>query len=83
MLAGGKRGNKGGPGRPPDVIRAKLRKQFYRNLAKLQSFAEDTDPAVAMKALEMQAKYGLGTPTAAVDGQGNQTDLPAIQYVEK
>jgi hypothetical protein len=73
---------KPGPGRPPDVIRAALREAFWKNRKRLMEFAASKDPAIAMKAMEMIAKYGLGTPTAAVDAAGNQQDLPAIQFVQ-
>lgn len=82
-LRRGNPGNKGGPGRPPDEIRQRLREDFYKNLAKIQKWAKSDDPALAMKAMEMQAKYGLGTPAAAVDKDGNQTDLPAVMYAQK
>jgi hypothetical protein len=72
--------NGGAGGRPPDEIRKALRGAFWKHRARLEEFALSDDPTVAMKALDMLAKYGVGTPTAAVDAQGNQTDIPLISF---
>jgi hypothetical protein len=71
-----------GPGRPPDKIRAALRKAFDDRRSILEGIADDpeTDNVTRMKALDMLAKYGLGTPTAAVDSEGNQTDIPLVTF---
>jgi hypothetical protein len=71
-----------GPGRPPDKIRAALRNAFDKRRFILETLADDADADanVRMKAMEMLAKYGLGTPTAAVDSQGNQTDIPLVAF---
>lgn len=82
LLPGGKKGNRGGSGRPPDKIRAALRKAFDERIPLLMALAESDDDAVAMKAMDMLAKYGLGTPTAAVDSEGNQTDIPLMAFVQ-
>lgn len=70
MLAGGRKGHKGGGGRPPDEIRRALREDFFKNLKNLQKWAKSDDPAIAMKAMEMQAKYGVGTTFTETDDQG-------------
>jgi hypothetical protein len=78
LLPGGKKGNRGGTGRPPDKIREALRGALWKHRARLEEFAQSDDPSVAMKAMDMLAKYGLGTPTAAVDSEGNQQNLPVL-----
>jgi hypothetical protein len=71
-----------GPGRPPDKIRAALRKAFDDRIATLREIADDEDQKMdyRLKAMDMLAKYGLGTPTAAVDSEGNQTDIPLVTF---
>jgi hypothetical protein len=67
-------------GRPPDKVRAALRKAFDDRIPLLMALAESEDDAVKLKAMDMLAKYGLGTPTAAVDSEGNQTDIPLVAF---
>ncbi len=74
-------GTNPGAGRPPDKVRAALRKAFDERIPILEEFAKSSDPAIALKAMDMLAKYGLGTPTAAVDSEGNQTDIPLMSFV--
>ena len=59
-----------GPGRPPDVIRAALRVAFWKHRAQLEKFAKSSDAAVAMKAMELMAKYGMGTTFTPTDDKG-------------
>lgn len=75
-------GTNRGAGRPPDKVRAALRKAFDQRIYLLQEIADnpDLDDVTRMKALDMLAKYGLGTPTAAVDSEGNQTDIPLVAF---
>lgn len=61
---------KPGPGRTPDKIRAALRLSFDKRRKALDKFAASDDPAVAMKALEMMAKYGIGTTFTPTDEEG-------------
>lgn len=55
--------NKGGPGRPPDEVRKALTGSFADRQATLEAFADDRklDPVTRMKAIEVLARYGLGT----------------------
>jgi hypothetical protein len=75
-------GTNRGAGRPPDKVRAALRRAFDQRIYILQQIADDEelDMANRLKAMDMLAKYGLGTPTAAVDSEGNQTDIPLVTF---
>lgn len=53
--------NKGGPGRPRDAVRQTMLTALDKALPRLIALAESPDPAIAIKATEMLAKYGLGT----------------------
>jgi hypothetical protein len=70
LLAGGKKGHRGGGGRPPDEIRKALRGALWKHRARLEKFAMSDDPAVAMKAIDLLAKYGLGTTFTPTDTKG-------------
>jgi hypothetical protein len=50
--------NQGGPGRPKDAVRAACRLAFDKRLPRLQALADSDDAAVALKALDMLARYG-------------------------
>jgi hypothetical protein len=70
LLAGGKKGHRGGGGRPPDEIRQALRGALWKHRAQLEKFAQSDDPAVAMKAIDLLAKYGIGTTITPTDDKG-------------
>jgi hypothetical protein len=55
--------NKGGPGRPPSEIRAALRASFDQRIPVLESIADALkgSPADRTRAIEMMARFGLGT----------------------
>lgn len=63
LLPAGKPGNVGGTGRPPSAIRERLRGSFEQRIAILEEIADDTQAAKPdrMKAVDILAKYGLGT----------------------
>lgn len=52
-----------GPGRPPSEIRKRLRGSFDERVRILEELADkdDISPADRMKAIDLMAKYGLGT----------------------
>ncbi len=70
--------NKGGPGRPPNVIRQKLRGSFEERIKILEAIADDKKSSQAdrMRALDLMAKYGLGTTSTSTDTEGNDVAKP-------
>jgi hypothetical protein len=62
-LLTGNPGNGGGPGRPPSQIREQLRGSFEQRIRVLETIADSAvgDDADRMRAIDMMAKYGLGT----------------------
>ena len=61
---GSRRGtNAGGTGRPPSAIRERLRGSFEERIEVLEEIADDPmqTPADRTRAIDMLAKYGLGT----------------------
>jgi hypothetical protein len=60
--------NKGGTGRPPSEIRAMLRGSFSERVKILEQIADSVDASAAdrIKAVDMLAKYGLGTQQEVV-----------------
>lgn len=83
-------GKKGRSGRPPSVIREKLRGSFAKRIKILEQIADGTaivnvklpdgsesktlvsaPIADRIKALDMLAKYGLGTTITETDTEGN------------
>lgn len=69
---GGTPGHRGAGGATPRVIREELRVMFMKNIRKLQKIINDkkTSPATKMKAMEMMLKYGSGTPSSTLNGEG-------------
>lgn len=61
-LMHGNPGNKGG-GAPPSKVRAALRRDFVRRRHVLRDIADDPEakPGERVKALDVMARYGLGT----------------------
>ncbi len=68
---------KGAPnaGRPPSEIRKVLRASFEDRIPILERIADGTLKGDKLKAIEMMAKYGLGTTITPTDGDGKS--LPA------
>ena len=61
---GARRGtNRGGTGRPPSEIRERLRGSFDERVAVLEDIADSEAhaPADRLRAIDLLAKYGLGT----------------------
>jgi hypothetical protein len=58
-------GVKGRSGRPPSVVRAKLRNAAYRRIETLRAIADDpkADAADRLKAIDMMLRYGVGSMT--------------------
>ena len=86
LLSGGKPGNTPGTGRPPSEIRAAMRVALADRIHILQDIAdgENTSDADRMKALDLLAKYGLGTKAEVTgeDGaplQAGVVILPAVR----
>lgn len=63
ILQGGNPGNKGGPGRPPSALRERMRGSLEERLKVLEEIADDSDsrPADRIRAVEVLARYGLGS----------------------
>lgn len=98
LYAGGVPGHRGGPGRPPSVLRELLRGSFAERLAVLEAIADgqpvvrvrlpdgtetetlvSASPADRLRALDLMAKYGLGTQMGLpVNGAGEETPTQVI-----
>jgi hypothetical protein len=78
--------NKGGSGRPPSAIRERLRGSFEDRVRVLEEIADDTDAPMSdrMKAIDILAKYGLGTTSTETDTEGNDAPRQIVirEYVE-
>jgi hypothetical protein len=63
LYAGGVPGHAGAGGRPPSAIRERLRGSFEERVTILEEIADDpaTDPQDRIRAIDLLAKYGLGT----------------------
>src|SRR5687767_12135252 len=68
LLTAGKQGNKGGSGRPPSALRARLRASFEERLQIAEEIDDDADqsPADRLRALALLGRYGLGSATTDV-----------------
>ena len=79
LLAGGKPGNKGGTGRPPDVVRQHCRESFDKRISILERIADDKlgkgseQPRVRdrIMALNELARVGFGGDTTIVAAQAD------------
>ena len=62
LLAGGQLGNRGGPGKPPSVLRERLRGSLDERVVVLEEIADDETAAHRdrIRAVDTLAKYGLG-----------------------
>ena len=82
LLDGGKPGNRGGSGRPPDVVRGRARDAFYTHIPILEKIAEGKlkhknvtpDFDQRMKAIDQLGKYGLPPHTQIVAAQMDTPD---------
>jgi hypothetical protein len=56
-------GGPGSPGRPPSALRDRLRGSFAERVLVLEAIADDdqADPQDRIRAIDVLAKYGLGT----------------------
>jgi hypothetical protein len=61
-------------GRPPDAVRAACRAAFDARVPMLAELADSGPPEVRLRALEMLARYGLGTSFTLE----NQERLPGV-----
>ena len=70
--------NRGGTGRPPSVIRQRLRGSFEDRIPVLEEIADDRKASLGerLKALDLMAKYGMGTTSTATDTEGNDAVKP-------
>ena len=59
----GNPGNRGGPGRPPSALRARLRGSLDERVGVLEQIADDESASHRdrIKAVDVLARYGLGT----------------------
>ena len=73
--------NKGGPGRPPSEIRSKLRGSFADRIKVAEQIADNpkSSPADRLRALDLLAKYGLGTTITETDTEGNDVTIRVIR----
>jgi len=83
LIPGAGRGPKRGApnaGRPPDEIRAALRLQFDKRVKVLTSIADNKaeESSVRIKAVEMLARYGLGTTWTPTNTAGENLQLPQV-----
>jgi hypothetical protein len=71
-------GKPGRSGRPPSIIRQRLRGSFEDRIKVLEEIADDTKASTTdrMRALDLMAKYGLGTTSTSTDTEGNDVDRP-------
>lgn len=84
LLAGGVPGNRGGTGRPPSVIRERLRGSFDERVKILEQIADDPKATAAdrIKAVDMLAKYGLGTQQEVVGDPEKPQEL-RVRFVHE
>ena len=70
-------------GRPPSAIRASMREALDERLKLLASFADDPNlaPLERMRALDMLAKYGIGTTQTATDTEGDNAPPGVVKVV--
>lgn len=98
LYAGGVPGHRGGPGRPPSMLRELLRGSFAERLAVLEAIADgqpivrvrlpdgsesetvvSASPADRLRALDLMAKYGLGTQMGLpMNGAGEEVPAQVI-----
>ena len=59
----GNPGNAGGTGRPPSVLRERLRGSLEQRVGVLEAIADDpeVDPQDRIRAIDVMGKYGIGT----------------------
>jgi hypothetical protein len=71
-------GKPGRSGRPPSIIRQRLRGSFEERIKVLEAIADDKKSSAAerLKALDLMAKYGLGTTSTSTDTDGNDVQRP-------
>ena len=61
LNAGGTPGNRGGPGRPAEIVKARARNSFYVRIPVLEKVADDprSKPRDRINAVDKLGKYGL------------------------
>jgi hypothetical protein len=76
LRTGSKPGNTAGPGRPPSVLRERMRGALEARIAIAEQIADDKKASHTdrLRALDFLAKYGMGTTVTETDSQGN--DVP-------
>jgi hypothetical protein len=76
IRAGSKPGNTAGPGRPPSVLRERMRGALEARIAIAEQIADDKRASHTdrLRALDFLAKYGMGTTVTETDGDGNQAE---------
>jgi hypothetical protein len=85
LVSGGRKGQKGGTGRPLNVIRATMRQAFDERIPILQRIADDEEATVPdrLRALDMLAKYGLGTTPPTTDGPAPEPQRMTVTLVRR
>lgn len=83
-LTGGNPGNAGGQpgrsGRPKDAVRLACRDAFDQRLPRLEQLADSGEPTVALKALDMLARFG-GLHYVETDARVEGDSAPAVVVV--
>lgn len=77
LLSGGEPGHKGGGGRPPSEIRARMRGSLAERIKIAEEIADadDSSDSDRLRALDFLAKYGLGTKQE-ITGKDDEPLIP-------
>ena len=78
--------NRGGTGRPPSLIRQRLRGSFDDRIRVLEEIADDPTVSASdrMRAIDLLAKYGLGTQAEVTGADGGPVQVAhvAVHFVK-
>jgi hypothetical protein len=71
-------GKKGRSGRPPSALREQLRGSFAERIPVLEQMVDDakTSASDRLRALDLMAKYGLGTTSTSTNTDGQDAPTP-------
>ena len=71
IYRGGVLGNRGGPGRPPNALRAAMRESLAIRIPIAERIADDENASNSdrLRAIEMLCRYGLSGPDDEHDGE--------------
>jgi hypothetical protein len=74
-------GKKGRSGRPTSAVREACRAAFDKRIHLLKKIADGklvADMAERLRAIDMLAKYGIGTTVTETDTEGNDVERPQV-----